>query len=323
MKIKIKRVIILNIVRFFNAYKIKELILLFENCKFTTSSQKRPMLISVVDGKRSSQGLTDRFKGIISMYALSKATNTLYRIVYTHPFHLTEFLIPNTFNWLPQENELSDSVRDVRYRILRKNPRVNKMLRYFPLKKQYRVYGNYDYIEQINLKFDKNYTFNGLFNELFKPTKLLENELNYHLEKIGKKYIACTFRFQSLLGDFKEYHFKSITAEKQKQLIDTCKNALIKLIESNDCTVLVTSDSIRFLTEISALKSVYIIPGKVVHVDCTTGETNNVYMKSFVDFFMIGNAEKVFIIGTKQMYATQFPVYAAALFNKPFERIRC
>jgi len=313
--------IVKNLLRIIYAYRIKEWILLIKYHSFHYS-KKVPLIIAVADGRRSSKGLTDRFKGMVSLYALAKATHSNFKILFTHPFNLTDYLIPKQYDWIPDDSELSDSVWDVRYRIIKKYPGVNKLYKELPINRQYRVYANYNYLENINKKFDKQFDFASLFHELFIPTKLLQDEIDHHLEKIGKKYISCTFRFQSLLGDFKEYHFRSAPKRKQKKLLEVCVQALKELIEKNNCPVVVTSDSTRFLSEIKGINQVYTIPGRVVHMDCTFGEKREVYLKSFVDFFMIAHAEKVYILGTKEMYPSHFPLYAATIYKKPFERIR-
>jgi len=310
-----------SIVLFFHAYGVREFLMLLKYYKLTPSTSKKPMLISTIDGKRHTQGLTDRFNGIISMYALAKATNTPFKIIYTHPFHLTEFLIPNRYNWIPEENELSDSVKDIRIKIIRKRHTLKKLLRLFPLKKQVRVYANINYLDEINTLYHQNYTWGELFDELFKPTKKLEEQITFHTQKIGGKFIACVFRFQSLMGDFKEYNYKPLSKEEQEQLIEKNKNALLQLTEKNNCPVLVTSDSSTFISKIQNMNNVYTIPGRVVHLDCVFDEETDVYMKSFIDFLMISKAEKVYSIGTKIMYQTNFPRYAAKIRNVPFERI--
>ena len=44
-------------------------------------------------------------------------------------------------------------------------------------------------------------------------------------------------------------------------------------------------------------------------------------MKSFLDFFMLTEARSVSCIGTKEMYPSQFPMYAAKVNGIPFRRI--
>src|SRR5690606_27675172 len=81
-----------SITLFFNAYGLREIQMLLKYHKLSLhKSDKEPMLISMVDGRRLGKGLTDRFKGIISIYALSKAINAPYRCVYSHPIQLVDF----------------------------------------------------------------------------------------------------------------------------------------------------------------------------------------------------------------------------------------
>ena len=281
-----------------------------------------PMLVSMVDGRRLGKGLTDRFKGIVSVYALSKATNVPYRCVYTHPFDLTDFLVPNEYDWLPRPGELNDTVRGVRFKLLRKQHTIKRLLTVFPLKRQIRVYANLDYLDEINNRYRQQYEWGQLFNELFKPTPLLEDRLQMHLEHLRHAgFIACVFRFQALLGDFKEYRFKPLPEAEQQQLIEKNRSALQQLSERSAVPVLVTSDSTKFMEAVKDLSKVYTIPGKVVHIDNVADVENEVYMKSFVDFFMLSRAQKIYSLGTRRMYKTDFPKYAAKIHNIPFERI--
>lgn len=316
----------MSIKRFFvntaNAYWLREIIILLKTTSFSADKINRPMLISVIDNNRKSQGLTDRFKGIVSVYALSKALNIPFKCDFVYPFQLSEFLIPNNYKWLADPSELSSNTNEVRYRILRKKPTIKKLLKVFPLKKQIRIYANVDYLDEINIRFNKNYQWGELFKELFKPNYPLTGQLEYYSKNLPEgKFIACVFRFQSLLGDFVEYKYKSLSVAERNELIDKNINSLQKIVSENNCPVLVTSDSVGFLEIASKIERVFIIQGKVVHMDCTPDEQSNVYLKSFVDFFMLSKAKKIYSIGTIIMYQTNFPVYAAKINNIPFERI--
>jgi len=312
-----------SLIKFFNAYWLKEYILLWKYYKLSFAPAKRPLLVSVIDHRRNCQGLTDRFKGIVSVYALAKAMNIEYKCIFTHPFLLSEFLVPNQYNWLPEADELSDSLTDVRFRIMRKEPSVKRLMNILPSRKQVLVYANIDYLEQINQAFNCQFTWGSLFNELFIPNERLQKQLDYHLNIIKPgEYIACVFRFQTLLGDFQEYHYKSLSnSEEREQLLKKNVDELLKLVQAEQCTVLVTSDSSTFIEAVSQYESIYTLPGKVVHMDCITDEKDEVYLKSFVDFFMLSKARKVYSMGTKQMYPTAFPFYAAKINDVPFERI--
>ena len=308
---------------FFNAYGLRELQMLLKYHRFSLRKpNKKPMLISMVDGRRLGKGLTDRFKGMISVYALAKAIGAPYRCIYTHPVHLVNFLVPNAYNWLPQPDELSKTTSGVRFKLLRKQHTIRRLLKVLPLKRQVRVYANMDYLDEINRKYNKQYQWGELFNELFKPTKVLEDRLQEHLDNIDSAgFIACVFRFQNLLGDFKEYHFKPLPEADRQELLTKNINALKRISEQSDVPVLVTSDSSTFIDAVKDLKNIYTIPGKVVHIDNVADAESEVYLKSFVDFLMLSRAQHIYSLGTEIMYKTDFPKYAAKVNDVPFERI--
>ncbi|HWK98683.1 MAG TPA: hypothetical protein VNQ55_02000 [Parapedobacter sp.] len=318
MSNKIKK----GIVRFFNAYGLKEYYMVLKHYRLSANRVSKPMLVSVVDSRRQTKGLTDRFKGIVSVYALAKAQGVPFRCIFNYPMELTEFLVPHAYDWVPKPGELSESVWDVRFRIMSKQPPLRRLTNLFPLKKQVLIYAKVDYLELINKKYNQQYRWGELFRELFKPAEVLEDQLQVHGNQIGSNgYIACVFRFQALLGDFKEYHFKPLQPADQQALLTKNINALKRVSEQSDLPVLVTSDSATFIAAIKDLKNIYTIPGKVVHIDNVSDEESNVYLKSFVDFFMLSRAQKIYSLGTDIMYKTDFPKYAAKVNDIPFERI--
>lgn len=310
------------VVRFFNFYGLKEYYMVLKHYRWSANRVRRPMMVSVVDSRRKTKGLTDRFKGIVSVYALAKANNVPFRCIFNHPMELTDFLVPNRYNWVAEPGELSESVWDVRFRIMSKQPPLQRLTRLFPLKKQVLVYAKVDYLDKINTQYNQQYQWGQLFNELFKPADILHDRLQEHLDHIGTTaFIACVFRFQALLGDFKEYRFAPLPEVDQQELITKNVNALKRISEQSNAPVLVTSDSSTFIAAVKDLKNIYTIPGKVVHIDNVVDAEGEVYLKSFVDFFMLAHAQKIYSVGTSMMYKTDFPKYAAKVHNIPFERV--
>ena len=76
-----------------------------------------------------------------------------------------------------------------------------------------------------------------------------------------------------------------------------------------------------FLDRLSYLDYVYIIPGNVVHMGFTFDASQDVYMKSFVDYFMLSNAKKVFQITDKLLFRSGFPKRAAMLNDAKYVEI--
>ena len=167
--------------------------------------------------------------------------------------------------------------------------------------------------------------YQTLFHELFRPTDDLQQLIGYHLEKLGGKgnYISCTFRFRQLLGDFKEGG-DTLPVEQREAYIERCIETVKKLHKQyGDKNILVTADSSTFLSELKekSLPYVYVMPGKVVHIGFTADASKAVYMKSFLDMYMISYADTVYLVRDKLMYHSGFPLRAALLNRAEYKEI--
>ena len=302
-------------------HRIKEIYMRFRYYQFSFfRKNKKQIYIAVFDGKRIGYGLADRLKGIVSLYAFSKIKNIPFRCDFTSPFDLSLFFEPNQYDWQLQEGEKTSFSSDVRVLIVQGEGKGKRLL-WLKTKKQVHAYLNRDYLPVFENKFNVSFDWGELFHELFKPTEKLNNQINAHLERINSNYIACVFRFQSLLGDFKEYHYTQLSSDGQQDLMNVCMETLHLLRGKHHLPILVTSDSSKFLSFVSGLENIFIISGKVVHIDCTNDAAEDVYMKSFVDLMMLSKADKIYNVVAGKMYPSAFPLYAAKINNVPFERI--
>lgn len=272
-----------------------------------------------VDGRGYHGGLTDRFKGIISWWNYCEKNGLKFRLHYVYPFNITEYVIPNEYDWRIDENEIPDNIKDTRifYGRGEKGFRLEKL----NTNKSIWYYGNLDLGDTLNYP-PYNRPWGKIFKKLFKPSELLACHLKKCREEIGEEYIATVYRFQNLLGDFNEYLYKTLRNNSERiRLINRALFELEKIHEENPgIQVLVTSDSISFLEEAARKSFVYVIPGKVEHMDFTDTDTNHTQLKSFLDFFMISEAQKVYSIVIGEMYRSQFPEYAAKINDVPFIR---
>ncbi len=287
-------------------------------------SQVKPQqtVVLLVDGKYSHGGFCDRFKGIISLYSYALANNLPFRIEYTFPFKLADYLLPNQYNWLPKEGDVSQNYTEVKYICLVRDPSVQRLLS-IDTKKQIHSHANRDIVKQLNAVYHKNYDWGTAFNELFQPTKELADLIAYHKANIGAGFISAHFRFINLFGDFKDNRKYRIPDDQRERLIETNLQAIRDLRQKNPSkTIFVAADSNIFVERAAALEGVYTLEGNIVHIDYVEGETRNTYMRVFLDFFMLTESERIFAFGTKEMYQTQFPLYAAKVNNIPFERIK-
>jgi len=302
-------------------HRVKEIFIRFRYNKFSFfRKNKKQFYIAVFDEKRIGYGLADRLKGIISLYALCKIKNIPFRCEFTFPFDLSLFFEPNQYDWQLKDGEKSSFTSDVRILIVQGEGNGKRLL-WLKTKKQVHAYLNRDYLSIFRDKYNVSFDWGELFHELFRPTDKLNNQINAHLERINSNYIACVFRFQSLLGDFKEYHYTALSSVGQQDLMNVCMESLHLLREKHHLPILVTSDSSKFLSYASGLENIFIISGKVVHLDCTHDVSEDVYMKSFIDLIMLSKADKIYNVVSGKMYPSAFPLYAAKINHVPFERI--
>lgn len=312
--------------------KILSLRIALTSGKLNKPEGEKALHIAMIDGRTMHGGMCDRFKGIISLYAYCKFHNLPFRVLYNHPFRLEKILAPNEYDWILKEKEYSDNPLFIRILYMRKEYKARRLL-CLKSKRQIHFYTNRDMLPVLNESFkegDKDfqpYDWGELFKELFKPGEELERRIESLKSHIGKEYIAAVFRFQNLLGDFPEYHFKALDSEESREkLIAKCMDELARIISLHPATpVLVTSDSRRFLDRVAGIEGVHVIPGELRHIDMNkpdeNGNPDESHMKSFTDFYMLASAQKIYRIGTSEMYPSEFPLYASKIHNIPFESI--
>lgn len=315
-------------------HRVKELFLAtriaLKSKELRKPETEKPLYIAMVDGETFHGGMCDRFKGIISLYAYCKYRGLPFRIKYTYPFHLEDYLSPSTYDWTIKKGEYTDNPFYSRILYMRGEHLASRLL-HLKTRKQIHFYTNRDCLTHINRAYategNSPFEWGELYRELFKPGQVLQERLEVIKKELGENYYAAVFRFQNLLGDFQEYHYKSMEDQDEKeQLIGKCLQALKTLQAAHgNQALLVTSDSVTFLKRAVQLEGVHIISGTLVHID---GQKNSVlensyevYLKSFLDFYALSGARKIYRVGTSYMYPSEFPVYAAKIHNVPFESI--
>lgn len=282
--------------------------------------------ICIYDGKINIGGLADRLRGIISIYEVCKELNIEFKIRFIAPFNLTEFLIPNKINWQIENSELNYNKHITNVCCIAtfsgSSHESEKQKQWFrkEFNKKYK-----EFHVRTNAIFSYGGNYSALFNELFKPSPRLLSSIEKQKALLGTNYISTSFRFMNLLNDFNEtveLHSK-LTKEEQNELI--VKNIeQLQILHSKypGKRILVNSDSTTFLQTAAKLDYVYTIPGNITHIDSkNNNDEYETYEKTFLDFFMIANAEKIYLLRTGQMYNSGYPFAASKVYNKPFEKI--
>lgn len=291
-----------------------------------TRQQAQKRVVCIYDNKLNSGGLADRIKGIISMYQLCKERNIDFKILFISPFKLTSFLIPNKVNWQIESDELNYNTitTDICYiySIAGTTKEADKQRIWFNKwlrsdKREFHV--------RTNARIFDNKLFANNFNELFTIAPRLQKSIDTIKQELGNNYISTSFRFLNLLGDFNETTGKKVelSLEEKKELIEKNLLQLQKLHSKHpDKRILVNSDSTTFLQEACKLNFTYIIPGNITHIDDKNlSNEYETYEKTFLDFFMIANAEKIFLLKSGEMYKSGYPGIASLINDRPFEVI--
>lgn len=287
---------------------------------------KDKTVICIYDGKIKNGGLADRLRGIVSVYSICKEYKIDFKIIFNSPFNLFYFLEPNNIDWRISKEQLNynTNITDICYIETQNGSdyEAKKQEQWFKreFKRKYK-----EFHVRTNAIFSYNGDYSTLFNELFKPSPQLQISIEKQKKALGAGYISTSFRFMNLFGDFNEtveLHGK-LTKEEQNELIAINIEQLHLLHKKYPArTILVNSDSATFLQTASKLDYVYVIPGNITHIDGQNGSDEyEVYEKTFLDFFMIANAERIYLLRTGQMYNSGYPFAASKIYNKPFEKI--
>lgn len=287
-----------------------------EKCSMSHVALKHA-IVCMFNGKIAHGGLADRLYGIVSMYEYAIRNGFAFKIYHVFPFPLDLFLVPNQVNWKVDDTELCyNSVVSIPIYVAFSDNFFEKSFVVHYLRKKISGYEQYHVYPSI--KTVKKSDFSSLYCSLFKPSPFLEEKLENVSRLIGGDYISLSFRFVELLGDFEDSLHTTYSLENREILINRCIKSIecIRRRAVAHSKVVVTSDSVTFLNRVKELSDVFIIPGKVGHVDYQ--KDTDVHLKTFLDFYVIANAKEVYMVRTKDMYRSGFAKCAAMIYDRPF-----
>ncbi len=313
-----------------------------ENCDGNRAENRnsnrayRQTLIFMVDGKWMHGGLTDRLRGMASAYKFSTEHNLDFKIFHTSPFLLQDILEPNKVDWRIDEKQISKNCSVAKPVLLYREDFNNDSALERQLDKTHEQFHLYSCVDTLDGKFAE------YFNELFKPSALLAQEIEHYSKLLGENYTAISFRFQNKLGDFKEFTFKELPEKGKRNLMkaalrmlkdsgsgagmtnqDNNKSGMTMLGNNASAKILVTADSPSFLAEAANFPNVVIVQGKSIHIDFNSSKKAVDYLKAFTEFFLISKAKSAKLYRNRKYktYPSNFPKYAASLGNVPYESI--
>lgn len=289
--------------------------------KVNESLCERKEVVFFIDGRTTHGGLSDRLRGLFSVYYYCKKKSFDFKVCWTYPFKLQDYFVPATFDWVVTPEQINRNKREVGFRFFNSYSFMNNDENsYFEQldssKPILHVYSNVTLHEEL---------FKEMFVELFKPVPQLENAIYQCLKNLnGGKYISVTFRFIGILGDFKDkdQSYGEVDDEKKNGYIKKCINVCEKLHDKHNGMILVTSDSPTFLAKVQKLNFVYVIPGTVVHMDNMFNDNYQLHLKTFLDMMLISKAEKCYSYCYGRMFkGSKFARTSALIGGKPFEII--
>lgn len=293
--------------------------------KAARATNEKYIVVCMFDGRCFHGGLSDRLRGITTIYQACKELGVDFRINFTSPFDLEKIFRPNKVDWRIKADEVSYNIDDAvpynivdatyQYPLNVQKQFIRKIITSSSKYRQLHIYCNADVTHQ-----DGSYT--DLFNELFVTSDYIEKEVEKNTKIIGSDYICVATRFCSLLGDFEDVNMGELSESQQEILLDDCIEQL-ELIHAKypDKYILITSDSRRFMDRTSKLDYTYFINGQKVNIDRTDVRDFNILKNSIVDFFLISNASRIIQIRKLPMYGGFFAQSASYLKNVPFEMI--
>lgn len=276
--------------------------------------------IFCLDSSAYSNGLADRLRGIMSVYAYSKCIGREFKIYHKEPFMLSTYFSPNKYNWEIHFDDICHIYPFASPVIMLdkfKPIRLNSLCKYF----QHHFYTNEDWLPFLNKKYSMDFKPHVLFEELFRPSFYFMEQINKY--SLSDKYISASFRFMQLLGDFKDIRGETLNELDQKKLMEKCLQKLKELHEVNsNYKILVTADSEKFIKYVSSESYVYTIPGPISHIGHHQAKSQiDLDLKTFLDFYFIGKAEKVYMLHSGKMYRSNFARSAALYYNRPYNEI--
>lgn len=278
-------------------------------------------VVVMVDGRFMHGGLSDRLRGIASVYGFCREHGVAFKIHYNYPFNLKQYLLPNECDWDISDCDISYSSAEAVPVVLTLNLLPSKFHKLYLSRCLRRHRGKQLHVYTNTLFDDSDYSRN--FHELFRPTEKLQADIDSYLSGIGSRFIGIVFRFQQLLGDFREDGYDILPESERARLVEVCLQRIDRIHKSwPDHKVLVTSDSITFLKKAQErYPFVYAVARRVVHMDYTAAAGYEAYEKSFIDMFMLSRADKVFMYHTGKMYRSGFAQRAAKINDVPYEEV--
>lgn len=304
----------------YKSWKLSRLI----TSRFGNASKRQgDYLIAANDEICQNGGLCDCLHGLVSAYYVAKKYNNQFRIVFSVPFSLTDYLLPNQFDW-----RIDTDMIDYRSCFVYHVPMM--LGRFHATWAEERSF-HYRYLCRVarrkgtkllysNAHLVGEEEFSQLFSELFRPSPELQSQIDFHLSQIEGPFLGASFRFRNLLGDCIEPDSQPLSQQEQSDLMQRSIRQIEALHSAHPThSILVTSDSAKFCSSILSLPYVYCIQGVRGHVSY---QGKDVGKSSFIDLFLLSKSDENTLFITDRLYHSGFAQTASFIGNVPYRVIR-
>lgn len=116
-------------------------------------------VIIMVDNTIYNPGLADKLRGILSIYSLCKEKHIDFKINWTYPFELTEYLLPNKINWIIEQEKIKYSLSDSKIVVIDTLPNIHASRQSIIDKKNIRRYRSKLSISTISHLHQQHHTY--------------------------------------------------------------------------------------------------------------------------------------------------------------------
>jgi len=87
--------------------------------------------------------------------------------------------------------------------------------------------------------------------------------------------------------------------------------------------LMLSTDSMKFIDTVKEkFSNVYIVPGRVKHIDTVASTDDEENIKLFLDMYLMAYSDKVYSLVGPGMWPSAFPEYSANIGQVKFERIK-
>ena len=114
--------------------------------------------------------------------------------------------------------------------------------------------------------------------------------------------------------------------EAQKLIQTSVEQIMLIHDRYPDKKILINSDSTRFIKACSELEYTYSIPGNITHIAAIQSNeyygNYERYEKTFLDFMVMANSEKIFLLKGNNMRESGYSFAASKIYNREFAIIK-